>query len=150
MIHLKVKSPLKKLCIALLWSVICTCIITPRLFMRIEYKLTHKGVEPYMMPTIDWPQYILLSFSALLMGILIGDFPSFLILYFLAVIISCFLSYVLVCLPIYMGIITDEYYIYHLLPHYALQSIARAWVIAPLVVFLFVGVLGVFLAELIE
>jgi len=146
----KVKPFLKRFCVALLWGIICSCIITPRIFMRIEYKLTHRGVEPYMTPILDWPQYVILSFSVLLMGILINDFLSFLLMYFLAVIVSCYLSYVMVCSPIYLNILTTEYYMYHFLPNYALMIIAKTWVIVPLVVFLFLGIVGVFLGELIR
>lgn len=142
-----VRRILKKILVSLMWSFIAASIITPRIYLRIEYSLTHSGTEPYMLPILDWPQYMVLCFASFLMGFLIGDFAVFLVMYLLGVILSCIMMYVLVCLPVYLNILTSEYFLYYGFSQVALNYVAKSWIIAPFIIFLFVGVFGVFCRE---
>ena len=103
--------------------------------------------EPYNVPILDWPQYLILSISVLLMGVLIGDFTAFILFYIFGLIFSCLLMYLLILLPIYVGILPIEYFAFY--DYAALNYIGKSFVIAPVVLFLFVGVVGVFLREMI-
>ena len=145
------KPLIKNLAIAFLWSFIATSVVAPRIFLRLEYASTHGWTEPYMLPILDWPQYVILCFSTLLMGMLIGNFAMLLEMYLVGLIFSCILTYFLICLPVYLSILPNEFFDYYarVFQEYALNYIAKSWMIAPFVLFLFVGVLGVFLRELV-
>jgi len=137
------KQILRSFIITLMWSLTATSVITPRIYLRIEYALGHGGTEPYMFPILDWPQYFVLCFSTLLMGILIEDFAMFILMYFIGVLLACLFMYVLICLPIYLNILSSEYLLHDGLSEVALNYIAKSWVIAPFVAFFFVGLIGV-------
>jgi len=141
------KEQVKNLIFAVFWSLTSASIITPRIYFRIEYALGHGMTEPYNVPILDWPQYLILSISVLLMGVLIGDFTAFILFYIFGLIFSCLLMYLLILLPIYVGILPIEYFAFY--DYAALNYIGKSFVIAPVVLFLFVGVVGVFLREMI-
>ena len=144
-----IKRILKNILVTLMWSFIAAFIITPRIYLRIEYSLTHGGTEPYMLPILDWPQYVVLCFASFLMGLLIGDFAVFLVMYLLGVVLSCIIMYILICLPVYLNILTSEYFLYYGFSQAALNYVAKTWIITPFILFLFVGVFGVFSKEVI-
>lgn len=144
------KPLLKNLAATFMWSFIAASVITPRIFLRLEYGSTHGWTEPFMLPILDWPQYLLLCFSTFLMGMLVGNFGVFLLLYLLGVVLSSALMYFLICLPVYAGILPHEFSDFYvtILQEYALNYVAKSWIIAPFVLFMFIGVLGVFASEL--
>ncbi|MHA1777991.1 MAG: hypothetical protein ACTSYN_00295 [Candidatus Heimdallarchaeaceae archaeon] len=148
---LKFKSVVKSLGIMFMWSLIVASVVTPRIFLRLEYASTHGWTEPYMLPILDWPQYIVLCFSTFLMGMLIGNFGMFLLVYLLGVVLSSVLMYFLICLPVYVGILPAEFFDYYstIFREYALNYVAKSWIIAPFVLFLFIGILGVFTRDLL-
>jgi hypothetical protein len=103
-----------------------------------------------MTPIFDWPQYGVLCLSTFLMGVLIGDFAIFLAMYLLGLLLSSVIIYFLICLPLYIGILpADLWYFYsRIFEEYALNYIAKSWIIAPFVLFLFAGVAGIFVREI--
>jgi hypothetical protein len=84
------------------------------------------------------------------MGVLIGDFAIFLAMYLLGLLLSSVIIYFLICLPLYIGILpADLWYFYsRIFEEYALNYIAKSWIIAPFVLFLFAGVAGIFVREI--
>jgi len=148
---LRFKPAIKNLAVTFMWVSIAVSVVTPRIFSRLEYGSTHAWTEPFMQPILDWPQYLLLCFSTFLLGMLIGNFGMFLMLYLLGVIISSMLMYFLICLPVYVGVLPSEFFDFYsaIFQEYALNYVAKSWVIAPFVLFLFVGILGVFVRDLI-
>jgi len=148
---LKFKPVIRNLAVTVMWSFIAASVVTPRIFLRLEYGSTHGWTEPFMLPILDWPQYLILCFSTFLMGMLIGNFSAFLLSYLLGVILSSMLMYFLICLPAYVGILPHEFFDFYsaILQEYALNYVAKSWIIAPFVLFLFVGILGVFVKELV-
>jgi len=146
-LNINFKEHGKNLVVVLFWSLTLVSVITPRIYSRIEYALGHGMSDPYMVPILDWPQYVVLSFSTLLMGVLIGDFTAFLLFYIFGIILSSALIYVLILLPIYLNILPSVYFDYY--DFAALNYITKSLIIAPIVLFLFIGVIGVFLREFI-
>lgn len=75
------------------------------------------------------------------MGMLIGDFVAFLAMYFVGIIFSSLLMYFLIILPVYFGNFTSEFLDYYsrAFQEYALNYVAKSWIIAPLVLFFVCG-----------